>query len=184
MNMISIRSLCFYFICVISLSASCMGDGDKAQNMPNETELKEGLIKANKVFVEKENDRINSYIARHKYDMVETGTGLRYQILFKADREQAIEGDRVMIAYTLKLLDGEYIVGENGADTTSFTVGKSDIPSGINEGVQLMNEGEKARFILPTHLGFGLTGDDDRVPPNASLLYNLQLLEVTKSNLN
>ena len=176
------RIIFFYIFCLSLLSASCVGDGDKPQELPSETELKERLIKANKVFVEKENDRINSYIARHKYDMLETGTGLRYQILTKVDGEKAVEGDKVIIAYTLTLLNGEMIVGENGADTTSFTIGKSDIPSGINEGVQLMHKGERARFILPTHLGFGLTGDEERVPSNAALIYNLQLIEVIKSN--
>lgn len=177
-----LKALSFCFICVSLLFASCSGDGDKKEKEINEVELKENLIKANQLFVEKENDRINSYIARHKFNMVETGTGLRYQILNKTDGEQAGDGDGVRIAYRLSLLEGDIIVGENDSDTIAFTIGKSEIPSGINEGVQLMHKGEKARFILPTHLAYGLSGDYEKVPPNAALLYSIQLLEIRKIN--
>jgi FKBP-type peptidyl-prolyl cis-trans isomerase len=161
--------------------SNCNSDVKEDQSEIDSTELKETLVKANKLFVERENERINSYIARYNYNMVETGTGLRYELLNTVEGEPAKDGDYVKLVYTCKVVDGEQLVGIDGVDTLEFIIGKTELPAGLNEGVQLMGEGSKARFILPTHLAYGLTGDEENVPANAALLYNVQLLKIEKA---
>ncbi|NNC86783.1 MAG: hypothetical protein HKN75_11965 [Bacteroidia bacterium] len=172
------QSICIFLVCI--LFVACVNEPKEVEET-TEAELKEQLIKENKLFVEKENDRINSYIARHKYSMKETGTGLRYQIVEEAKGEKAKADDKVQIAFTSRIVDGEILVGEQNADTISVLIGKTEIPSGVNEAVQLLSEGEKGKFILPTHLAYGLTGDNDKVPPNAALIYNIHLLKIDRT---
>jgi len=57
-------------------------------------------------------------------------------------------------------------------------VDKSSVETGLHEGVKLMHVGEKATMILPSHLAYGLIGDEKRIPPRASVLYELELLSV------
>ncbi|MBT8195406.1 MAG: FKBP-type peptidyl-prolyl cis-trans isomerase, partial [Bacteroidia bacterium] len=104
-----------------------------------------------------------------------------YQIVEEAKGEKAKADDKVQIAFTSRIVDGEILVGEQNADTISVLIGKTEIPSGVNEAVQLLSEGEKGKFILPTHLAYGLTGDNDKVPPNAALIYNIHLLKIDRT---
>ena len=48
----------------------------------------------------------------------------------------------------------------------------------MHEGVKYMHVGDKAVIILPSHLAYGLVGDEHKIPPHASLLYELELLSV------
>lgn len=179
--MIRSASLLLNIVLVSILLVSCFNEEPDKVEEQTEAELKEQLIKENKLFVEQENERINNYIARHKYNMQETGTGLRYEMLQETNGERALDEDKVQITYTSKIVNGKILVGENGADTISIHIGKTEIPSGVNEAVQLLKEGEKGRFILPSHLAYGLTGDNDRVPPDAALQYNIELLKVDRT---
>ena len=163
-------------ISVLALNCN-RGNGNEGENL-NEAELKETLITTNKKFVELENKRINSYIARHNYSMGQSGTGLRYQLYGEGEGEKAVESDIVTIAFSVQVLDGQPLVN---ADTLQFKIGKSDVPPGLNEGVQQLQAGQKARLILPAHLAYGLTGDGGNVPSNAALIYQIHLLKIEKN---
>jgi FKBP-type peptidyl-prolyl cis-trans isomerase len=53
-----------------------------------------------------------------------------------------------------------------------------NVESGIHEVLLYMSEGDRARVILPSHMAFGYTGDSNKIPQNASLLYDLKILEI------
>jgi FKBP-type peptidyl-prolyl cis-trans isomerase len=57
-------------------------------------------------------------------------------------------------------------------------IGKDNIESGLHEALQLMRIGDKMRFILPSHLAHGLIGDQTKIPPRASVIYEIELLEL------
>lgn len=61
-----------------------------------------------------------------------------------------------------------------------FQIGKTDLPVGLQEGVQLMSKGEKAVLITPSKLGYGFTGDGANIPPNAVLYYDVELIKIKK----
>lgn len=58
-------------------------------------------------------------------------------------------------------------------------VGKDNVEAGLHEGIQLMHVGDQMRFILPSHLAHGLTGDQSKIPPLASVVYEVELLELS-----
>ena len=76
------------------------------------------------------------------------------------------------------MLDGKlcYSSDKNGPKT--FKVDFDNVETGIHQGIKLMREGEKAIFILPSHLAHGLTGDNDKIPPKASVYYEVEVLSV------
>jgi FKBP-type peptidyl-prolyl cis-trans isomerase len=57
-------------------------------------------------------------------------------------------------------------------------VGKGGVESGLEEGILLLHEGDKARFVLAPHLAHGLIGDENRIPPRSIIIYYIELLAV------
>ena len=60
-----------------------------------------------------------------------------------------------------------------------FKIDKTDIESGVQEGIKKMKEGEKAVFIIPSHLAHGITGDNNKIPPITPLVVDVELLKLT-----
>lgn len=164
-------------ILVIIAWAGCNPE-NRSTDPANPVEVKESIIKENREFVKEEDERIDKYIKRHKLDMIKTSTGLRYQVYKKGEGEQAKTGQWARVNYTVKLLDGTevYSTGEKGPE--SFLIGQDNVESGLHEGITYMHVGDKARFILPSHLAHGLTGDQDKIPPRSTIIYDVELLSL------
>lgn len=153
------------------------------QSLPRQTgpDPKENLIEAQRITARQEAENIQAFARRSGWPMKETPTGLRYYIYDSTDdaRRPRIErGDAARLEYTLRLLTGEKIASseENGMKTV--IVGESDIESGLTEALLLLRRGDKARIIIPSHLGYGFSGDGKRIPSGASLLYDIEVKEV------
>jgi FKBP-type peptidyl-prolyl cis-trans isomerase len=82
------------------------------------------------------------------------------------------------VAYQAYLLDGTRIGGTDLSGPVTFTIGQGEAVSGLHEAVDLLAQGDSARFILPSYLAYGLTGDQERIPPNAAIFYDLVLVDL------
>lgn len=142
------------------------------------SERKKQFVEVNKILVQKDQQRIKGYIERQNLDMLETETGLWYGIDLKGEGPKALEGNIIILDYTLSLLDGTvcYSSAKNGVK--SFRIGRGGVESGLEEAVLLLNEGDKAKFILPPYLAYGLTGDGDKIPARATIVYDLEVLSI------
>ena len=167
-----------------SLFTSCGPDKTK---QPTEKIMDEALLKKQLQDVQtpslvQEKDVIDSYVKQHQLQTQITGTGLRYQIL-KANPKgkQIISTDIVTVEYKVSLLDGTLCYSSKKKGPKTFKVDFDNVEDGIHEGIKLMHEGEKGIFILPSHLAHGLTGDNDMIPPKASVLYEIEVLSVKGS---
>ena len=136
------------------------------------------MVRVNKSQTYSEQNQIEEFISRYNYKMDTTGTGLRYLIYKKANGKTPDRHSIVVINYEVKLLDGTICYNSDSTGDLEFEIGKTDLPVGLQEGLQLMNIGEKAIFISPSKLGYGLTGDGDMIPPNAVLVYNVELKKI------
>ena len=115
----------------------------------------------------------------HKgWQMQTTGTGLRYMIYERGRGEKAATGKIVTLAYTVSLLDSTVCYSSEQLGHKKFRLGHNDEVRGLEEGVQLMRAGDKARMIMPPHLAHGLTGDGDCIPFRAIILYDVELIDV------
>ena len=108
-----------------------------------------------------------------------TESGLRYQILQKGSGSQATKGATVSVHYKGQLSDGTVFDSSyKRKEPIEFALGTGQVIAGWDEGVALLNVGDKARFVIPSHLGYGVQGAGGVIPPNANLIFDVELVEV------
>lgn len=117
-------------------------------------------------------------------DTVTTNSGLKYIILEKGNGTKAESGKEATVHYTGYLTNGKvFDTSLRLNQPLSFTLGEGKVIKGWEEGVALMQIGDKFRFIIPPPLGYGEMGSGNVIPPNATLIFDIQLLEVTVPKL-
>ena len=91
----------------------------------------------------------------------------------------AKNGMLVSVHYTGKLEDGtEFDSSIPRGQPFTFTLGTGQVIKGWDIGVEGMKVGEKRRLVIPPHLGYGARGAGGAIPPNATLIFDVELLEV------
>jgi len=149
------------------------------QNEGNNNPVKEkALIDANRQMVKAEDRQIKDMLERYGWKMTETGSGLRYLIYQEGPGLQPEEGKAVRLAYSVKLLNGDLIYSSEKDGMMEFIVGKGGVPAGLEEGILLLHVGDKAKLIIPSHLAYGLLGDQNKIPPKVTLVYDVHLVEL------
>lgn len=169
-----------FFVLILFLCIAC-GNSHKKNIQtpnPNSKEFQTQLIEANKMYVRKESDEIDQYVRHRGWKMSTTGTGLRYMITQKGTGEPAVLDKFARVNYKVSLMDGTVCYSSDSTGARDFLVGKDNVESGLHEAIQLMHVGDKAKFILPSHLAHGLIGDENKIPPKASVIYDIELLAV------
>jgi peptidylprolyl isomerase len=108
-----------------------------------------------------------------------TTSGLKYLILQKGDGEKPKKGDRVSVHYTGYLTDGtKFDSSVDRKKPFEFPLGMGQVIKGWDEGVSLLNIGDKAKLIIPPELAYGPRGAGGVIPPNAILIFEIELLGV------
>ncbi len=108
-----------------------------------------------------------------------TESGLRYQFIQKGNGKQAEKGKKVAVHYKGQLVNGkEFDNSFKRKDPIEFTLGVGQVIEGWDEGIQLLKVGDKARFVIPSHLGYGSRGAGGVIPPNAVLIFDVELMDV------
>ena len=109
----------------------------------------------------------------------ETTSGLRYKILQNGDGKQAIKGANVSVHYKGQLLDGTVFDSSyKRKQPIDFPVGVGQVIAGWDEGILLLKVGDKARFVIPSNLAYGESGAGGVIPPNATLIFDVELMDV------
>lgn len=108
-----------------------------------------------------------------------TASGLQYEIIQEGTGAKPDSNDNVTVHYTGKTVNGNIFDSsvERGEPAT-FNVGQ--VISGWTEGLQLMQEGGKAKFYIPSDLAYGQRGAGPDIPPYAALIFDVELLSVEK----
>jgi FKBP-type peptidyl-prolyl cis-trans isomerase FkpA len=184
------KSFHLLFLFLISLIFSCGDNHKSATKQPNiqSKEFQDKLVEANKMYVKRESDEIDQYVAHRKWNMITTGTGLRYMITKKGTGEDAkldpAFDKYAKVNYKISLLDGTLCYSSDSTGPKEFFIGQDNIEAGLHEGIQYLHEGDNATFILPSHLAHGLMGDQAKIPPKASVIYEIEFLKLRKVNKN
>ena len=117
------------------------------------------------------------YLEQHSnWRMVSTGSGLRYFVYQQGNGVKAEEGMTAQVETEISLLDGRQCYKTAADEMEEFVIDKSDIESGIQEGIKKMREGDRAKMIIPSHLAHGLVGDLDKIPPLSVIVVDIHLL--------
>jgi len=156
---------------------ACNGAEEQPHAVPAH-QYKESLVEANKVLVRNEAEDIAAYVARHQWSLTETGSGLRYHIYETGNGMKAEAGKVARLQYALSLLNGKTCYTSKELGPMEFLIGRGGVESGLEEAILLMREGDRGRFVLPSHLAHGLLGDDDCIPAKATVVYDIKLLTI------
>jgi FKBP-type peptidyl-prolyl cis-trans isomerase FkpA len=108
-----------------------------------------------------------------------TDSGLKYEDLQEGDGDLAEAGHRVSVHYTGWLLDGDKF--DSSVDRNQpfeFTLGRGMVIRGWDEGVAGMRVGGKRRLTIPPQLGYGSRGAGGVIPPDATLVFDVELLAI------
>jgi len=113
-------------------------------------------------------------------DGVKTDSGLQYWDIKTGTGAVANNGDHVKVHYTGWFTNGKKFDSTVDANQPySFTLGKGDVIKGWDEGIAGMKVGGKRQLRIPPELAYGDAGYKTIVPPNATLIFDVQLLAVT-----
>ncbi len=117
-------------------------------------------------------------------DTVTTASGLKYIVIVKGNGEHAEINKSVEVNYTGYLTDGK--VFDSSYDRNQpieFVLGTSQVIKGWDEGIALMNVGDKYRLIIPPDLAYGEKGAGDVIPANATLIFDVELMSVSEPKI-
>jgi FKBP-type peptidyl-prolyl cis-trans isomerase len=108
-----------------------------------------------------------------------TSTGLRSQLISPGSGPRPAKGQLVSVLYSGRLLDGK-VFDENWDREKPFTfrLGRNFVIDGWEEGLQMMQVGEKRLFIIPFELAYGTRGDPPKIPRRATLIFEVELLAI------
>ena len=109
--------------------------------------------------------------------MITLPSGLQYQVLQEGNGKSPKATDKVVCHYEGMLVDGTMFDSSiQRGEPATFPL--NGVIAGWTEGLQLMKEGAKYRFFIPYHLGYGERGAGASIPPFASLIFDVELIEV------
>jgi FKBP-type peptidyl-prolyl cis-trans isomerase FklB len=108
-----------------------------------------------------------------------TASGLQYVIQKEGTGAQPTAEDEVTVHYTGRLLSGQVFDSSvNRGEPATFPLNR--VIPGWTEGVQLMKEGAKYTFFIPSDLAYGPQGIPNAIPPHSTLIFDVELIKVIK----
>ncbi|MCP5097145.1 MAG: FKBP-type peptidyl-prolyl cis-trans isomerase [Chloroflexi bacterium] len=111
-------------------------------------------------------------------EFTETESGLRHAVLVAGDGAMPEIGQTVVVHYRGWLENGvQFDASYDRGEPFEFPLGTGSVIPGWDEGVSLMQVGEKAQFIIPSDIAYGETGGGP-IPPGATLIFEVELLEI------
>ena len=167
-----------YLLMPLFIFTACRNNNGSGITDEEYKNTSDALVGANRILVEKDRARIESFAERKGWEMQESQTGLWSQIYEKGKGPAAQKGMLVTLKYTLSLMDGTVCYSSDSLGYKQFRIGSGGVESGLEEGVLILEEGDRARFILPPHMAHGLTGDGDKIPPRSIIVYDVEVIKL------
>ena len=111
--------------------------------------------------------------------MVKTSSGLQYADLVVGKGREAHAGEKATVHYTGTLVDGtKFDSSKDRNQPFSFKLGAGRVIKGWDEGVEGMKIGGTRKLVIPPELGYGARGAGSTIPPNATLIFEVELLDL------
>ncbi len=156
--------------------------GDSYKNYDAAKIFNEGKSKIqerNKAYITKKEAEAAKKLEELKAGMTATASGLLYKITKSTEGKAPKAGDMVAVHYAGRLTNGqEFDNSFKRGEPIEFPVGTGRVIKGWDEGIMLLKEGEQATLLIPSNLAYGERGAGGVIPPNAWLLFDVELVKV------
>jgi peptidylprolyl isomerase len=150
-----------------------------AQSVAVET-VSHNLIAQNPVSASAEKSKNTEVVMDSSNDVVTTPSGLQYVELEEGTGATPQTGQTVVVHYTGTLENGKkFDSSRDRGQPFSFKIGVGQVIKGWDEGVGTMKVGGRRKLIIPADLGYGARGAGGVIPPNATLLFDVELLKIS-----
>ena len=162
----------------IILAVSIIREGDAAKAFDAAKIFESEQAKQKEIAAAKAKE-MEEKIAKMSEGATTTSSGLKYIIQEQGDGDKPHAGDRVSVHYSGYLLDGtKFDSSYDRKKPFEFSLGQGRVIKGWDEGVALLNIGTKAKFFIPANLAYGSRGAGGVIPPNATLIFEVELLDI------
>ena len=150
--------------------------GDEAEKW-NSTEVFNNFKDKKEILIKQRQLKEQQIIENLSKDFEVTPSGLRYKIINKGNGDSPTKGNKVKVHYKGMLIDETVFDSSYKRNQPiEFNVGIGQVIPGWDEGIMLLKKGEKAKFIIPSNLGYGEAGAGGVIPSNATLVFEVELL--------
>ncbi len=170
----------FAICCVVALATQLRGSEAVASNvstdMTGKTEQSTLVAQAASDLNPAETEETNTNMSDN---MTTTDSGLMYEDLEVGTGALPTKGQAVTVHYTGTLENGEKFDSSRDRNRPfSFTIGVGQVIKGWDEGVATMRVGGRRKLVIPPELGYGPRGAGGVIPPNATLIFDVELIRV------
>lgn len=128
---------------------------------------------------------ITDYLAKNNIKASKTESGMYYSVSKQGNGEKPVKGDKVSVNYTGMTVDGRKF--DSNVDSNfhhvsafEFALGTGGVIKGWDEGIALLPKGTKATLFIPSSMGYGKQGQPPVIPPNAVLIFDVELVDIKK----
>lgn len=168
------RSLVYISI-IIGFFSSCKTEPEKI--IPEINWTKKNSTDLSKNIALQEEIQIKLFLEMHKdWVMDKTGSGLQMFIFERGDGDSVLIGEIAEIEYAITLLDGTECYKTESDEYQEIIVDQSEAETGLQEAIKKMRVGDRAKLIIPSHIGHGLIGDMNKIPPLTTLVVDVNIL--------
>ena len=162
----------FVFLLTLLITAGCQNKPDNRSQAGKTSGT--DLIEINKSLIAEDHATILAFIGKSDLVFTETNTGLWYSILEHGSGDTVRTGDDVKFDFECTLLNSTPCY--SGIQTVR--VGYTGAESGVTEGLKMMQVGSDYLYIIPPYLAYGLTGDGNKIPGRAILIYRIRIKDI------
>lgn len=135
------------------------------------------IQESNREFLRKQEAEAAKQLEELKQGMETTASGLMYKITKKGSGPKVEQGQMVAVHYAGRLTNGmEFDNSFKRGEPIEFPVGTGRVIRGWDEGLLLLNVGDEATLLIPSNLGYGERGASGIIPPNAWLIFDVQVM--------
>jgi FKBP-type peptidyl-prolyl cis-trans isomerase FkpA len=142
-------------------------------------EMQAEMMKAGEEQLAKDKETIDSYLQQKQITAQSTESGLRYVINAEGAGSNPTAGQQVTVHYTGTLLDGtKFDSSLDRNEPIEFVLGQGQVIPGWDEGIALLKAGGKGTLYIPSSLAYGERGAGGVIPPNAVLMFEVELIKI------
>ncbi len=170
-------------IIVLLMIMSCAGPEPRKPVQTKSGSFFKASIERSKKLLQSEEQQIKDIIKTDSlkhYNHTAFGSWYRYLAVNDSTNYTPKTDDLVVMNYDLLTLENDTLYSQKDIGVVTYRVDKQELFIGIRNAVKLLKEGEKATFLFPSSLGYGIHGDNQRIGTNVPLKSTIEILKIEK----